>query len=202
MSLPLGSYSINADGTTGVLIITSVDASGDVSGSVFGQPITGLYQEDSDELNFLRIMAADISQFQTYDGRFYAFSTATNEVTYTLAGTFQVFPSAGPVSFFPWSAQLAEKDAKDGKDGAKDGKDGAKDGKEHKDGKESDKEGGKDLESMPPAGDPTGTVGQLAARLESPGQRLATGQAFIGQKERPDVGGRILRGGGEAGASE
>jgi len=204
MPLPLGSYTIDANGTPNTLIITSVDGSGNVSGSVFGQPITGLYQEGSNELNFLRIMAADISEFQTYDGRLYAFSATANEETYTLAGTFQEFPSTGPVSFLPWSAQLTQKlkEGKDGKD-AKDGKDGKDGGKDHKDGKDQkDKDGGKDLESMPPAGDPTGPVDQLGARFESPEQRLAIGQAFIGQKERPDVGGRMLRAGGEAGASE
>ena len=45
-------------------------------------------------------------------------------------------------------------------------------------------------------------VAQIAARLDSIEQRLAIGQAFIGQEERPDVGGQMLRDEGEAGAGE
>jgi hypothetical protein len=217
LALPVGSYNIVANGASvsGGLTITSVDSAGGLSGTISGQPITGLYEQASDRITFLRVMAPDLSQFQTYDGRLYGFSTATNQVTYTLAGIFQEFdPSTdqpGPAAFFPWSAQLVqkakekekekEKEAKEAKEKEKEKEKEAKEAKETKEVTER-KELDKVLEG-PAAmtGDPTGMLGQLAARLDNLEQRVAIGQAFIGREERPDVGGQMLQE-GEAGAGE
>jgi hypothetical protein len=200
MPLPVGTYTIDANGTTGTLLIGS--ATGSFNGTVFGQPFTGLFNEADQKLTFMRVTSADLSTFEVYEGTLFAFSPSANTAIQTLAGEFRVYPTPGPVSPFLWSAQLSQKlkEGKDTKDGGKD-KEVTKDIKDHKDhAKENfkDKEhGGKELE-LPQGLNVSGTqtaLDQLAMRLSAVEQQLSVGQSFIAPSERPAVG--IKASGGE-----
>ena len=193
MPLPVGTYTINANGTIGTLVIGS--ATGSFNGTVFGQPFTGFFNEAEQKLSFLRVTSTDLSTFQVYEGTLFAFSPLANTAIQTLAGEFRVYPTTGPVSPFQWSAQLSQKlkEGKDTKDGGKD-KEVNKDIKDHKDHtKENfkDKEhGGKELEVFQGFGasGSQSDLEQFAMRLSAVEQQLAVGQTFIAPSERPAVG--------------
>jgi hypothetical protein len=195
MPLPLGSYTINANGTIGQLVIGS-SATGSFNGTVFGQPFTGFFDEAEQEFRFMRVMSADLSTFEVYRGTLFSFMPNISTLVETLAGEFRAFPSSGPATPTYWSAQLTqkvkEKEGKDGKD--KEQSKDSKDSKDHKDHiKENfkDKEhGGKELE-LPPGVRPADlqtTLEQLATRLGAVEQQLAVGRSFIAPSERPAVG--------------
>jgi len=94
----VGTYKITANGFTGTLIISSVDVSGKVTGTITftGEPtqnIVGLWNSAGQELTFIRIRSTTDPSFnQVYTG--YRFcvplscSSATNTIYF--AGTFQV----------------------------------------------------------------------------------------------------------------
>lgn len=89
--LPTGNWSLNANGSLGTLVIASVDATGNVSGSAFGNPIEGFYDSDANELFFLRILSTtNPSANQIYTG--YLFQ---NAALFTLAGYFEAFAGSG-----------------------------------------------------------------------------------------------------------
>jgi hypothetical protein len=196
MPLPVGTWSINANGNVGSLAVGAT-SSGTFNGTVFGQPLSGFFDETDQEFSFIRVTSPDVSTFEVYHGTLFSFSPTVGTVVFTLGGTFRNYPPAGAVSPFEWSAQMSqklkEKEGKDGKD-----KEQSKDTKDLKDRKDN-KEGGKDIEKHPKdkelelasqsaATDAGATVEQLAQRLTAVEQALAVGQAFISSSERPVVG--------------
>jgi hypothetical protein len=197
MPLPLGTYTINADGTIGTLVIGST-STGTFNGTVFGQPISGFFDETEQEFSFIRVMSADLSTFQVFHGTLFSFSPTISTLIQTLAGEFLTYPLTGQATPFTWSAQLSqklkEKEGKDGKDKeqSKDNKD-SKDRKDNKEnGKEKEflKDGGKELE-FPQAVqsfDLESVIGQLSIRLSALEQQIAVGNSFIAPSERPHVG--------------
>jgi hypothetical protein len=195
MPLPLGTYTIDANGSIGQLVIGS-SAAGTFNGVVLGQPCTGFFDEAEQEFHFIRVTSPDLSKFEVYQGTLFSFSPNVSTMIQTLAGEFRVYPTNGPVTPFLWSAQLSqklkEKEGKDGKDKeqSKDNKDG-KDNKDRKDNKEGlkEKEHIKDLElSQGQSEDLPSTLGQLMTRLAALEQQIAVGRSFVSPAERPDVG--------------
>jgi hypothetical protein len=104
MSLPTGSWSIDANGFQGTLSIDSVDDNGNVKGSAYGNPIQGFWDEIAQKLSFTRtINPADPSTLQIFTG--YMFQSGGS---FTVAGSFQAFSGAGAVptrSVLGWYAQ-------------------------------------------------------------------------------------------------
>ena len=194
MPLPSGSWNINANGTVGILTVAP-DGMGGFNGTVFGQPLVGFFDETAQTFRFLRVTSPDLSTFQVYTGVLFRFSTAPNTITFTLAGTFEVFPSTGAVSFFSWIARMAQKLKEKEKEASKDNKD-SKDNKENLKDKEFDKVllKEKELEASPMSFPDVGTsLDQLMQRVNTLEQQLATGQSFIKPEERPPVGGQALQ---------
>ena len=69
MSNPTGTWQINANGHRGDLVISSVDAQGNLSGTVFGDPIVGFWNEGSQKITFARSQnATDPLALQVYTG--------------------------------------------------------------------------------------------------------------------------------------
>jgi hypothetical protein len=95
MSLPIGSWNINSHGTEGVLAITSVDAQGNVTGTLHLAPqstfnITGTWNESTKKLSF------------SYNiGRFFFFRVSYSGYFF-LAGQ-PLFGQIGPVNPPAWN---------------------------------------------------------------------------------------------------
>jgi hypothetical protein len=214
MPLPVGTYVINANGSAGSLAISSSGAG--FTGTAFGSPIVGLFDDTSQVFRFLLTNSATSPPtLESYTGTFFssvstAFDNDHNTIqttTNTLAGLFEYFPNSvsGPISpsgVFTWLAtnsnSVKTKEAKE-KEGSKD----TKDVKDHKDAhlekaldKPADvgpgKGGGVEMMSVEagamPTGDLNATINQLMQRLSAVEQQLAVGQSFIAQEERPAVG--------------
>jgi hypothetical protein len=110
--LPTGEWQLNANASTGTLVITSVNAAGGVSGTAFGNTIEGFWDSDANELMFLRISSStNPSRNQVYTG--YMFQNPVNpdageNFTITLTGYFEAFAGSGgtaPRHRFGWFAQ-------------------------------------------------------------------------------------------------
>ena len=177
MPLPVGTYTINANGSVGQLVIGST-STGTINGTVFGQPFTGFFDETEQELRFIRVTSPQLTTFEVFEGTLFSFSPDISHVIDTLAGEFRSYPATGPVTPFLWSAQLIvklkEKEGKDGKDKeqSKDSKDN-KDNKEHKEGKDAGKE--HDLPHVATFSDPQSMLAQIERRLNALEQQLAVG---------------------------
>lgn len=92
MALPTGNWQINGNGWPGTLAL-SVDGNGNVTGTVYGNPIQGFWDDAAQKLMFLRSPNSDPSTGQIYTG--YLFK---RDSTYTLAGSFQGFAGSGGVA--------------------------------------------------------------------------------------------------------
>ena len=94
MANPTGTWQINANGFRGELVISSVDSQGNLSGTVFGDPIVGFWDETSQKIIFARSLnPADPSTLQVYTG----FHFDANELLFPVGGTVQP-----PVPPFPF----------------------------------------------------------------------------------------------------
>lgn len=102
--LPTGTWKVNATGFEGELVIKSVN-DGKVEGTIFGDAITGSYEEKTKCLSFLRLQE---KANQGYKG--YLFSkTVGGDVHYSLAGTFQAFYVSGDGrTEFGWYATITK----------------------------------------------------------------------------------------------
>src|SRR5215469_8677535 len=68
-TLPKGKWAIDGNGFAGELNITSMDAQGNLQGTVFGQGIFGFWDEASQKITFMRITdASNVTTFQIYTG--------------------------------------------------------------------------------------------------------------------------------------
>ncbi len=115
MSLPTGDWSINANGFTGTLHITSVDASGNVAGNVHfaGEAVNdfggvAFWDDTSKKLTFIRkINPADASTFQIYTGYFFPRNHTLPSGATDLAGSFEAFRGTGATAtrvLYGWHA--------------------------------------------------------------------------------------------------
>ncbi len=120
MPLPTGTWIANFGGNRRSLVIDSVDASGQVSGSILEipSPIRGIWDEDAQKLTFFS--SAVLARFSTFVATAYLFSDpinltgTTGSVIFTLAGAVEYYafrdflglnPSARR-SAFGWYAQI------------------------------------------------------------------------------------------------
>lgn len=187
MNSPIGTWSINANGSVGTLVIND-DGAGGLGGTVFGQPIVGFFDSASGTLYFLRVMSSDLATFQVYTGTVFPkvvipLPNNFENIVFTLAGNFENYPTSGAISQFGWFAQVTQHVK--GKDKEKEKE------KEHKEKdkelKEKEKEHAKELEQLPM--DVPSAIAQLTQRVNLLEQRQAAGAAFIAPEERPQVGG-------------
>lgn len=109
-SLRTGTWKINANGFKGNLEIAPVDAQGRVSGTVFGNPIRGFWDEDAKRITFMRIPNASVpSSIQVYTGYMFRNSLGS-DAEFTLAGYFESFSGTGSTTaqrnVFGWFATI------------------------------------------------------------------------------------------------
>ena len=91
MGVPNGSWKINGNGFTGTLFIEGVDSQGNLlpNSTVYGNPIIGFWDEPSQRIMFMRIIASnDPSTFQIFTGYY---MTGQPGVADALAGSFEAF---------------------------------------------------------------------------------------------------------------
>ena len=106
---PVISWTINANGFLGQLVITAVDSqTGNLTGTVFGTPISGFWDGVSEKITFIRMInAANPATAQVFTG--YMFNNATSQgQIYTLAGSFVGFRGTGGSAereLFGWYAE-------------------------------------------------------------------------------------------------
>ena len=201
MPLPVGTYQINANTAVGQLIVSSSGTG--FTGTAFGRPFVGFFDETSQTFSFLLTYApGDPPTLESYKGTlFSAVSTAPDAngntiqtTTNTLTGLFENFPNSisGPstTGLFTWLATMSSSvKIKEHKE-----KEASKDQKDLKDHKEQHPDKVPHPEVLPPqvnslpAGDVNATISQLIQRPSAVEQQLAIGQSFIAQEERPEVG--------------
>jgi len=109
-SLPTGTWSINANSFGGQLVINSVDAQGNLTGTVYGQSIVGFWDGVSNKITFIRVPSnpAASSQYQIYTGYLFRNSSGPDSV-YTLTGYFEAFAGTGATArrvVYGWYAQI------------------------------------------------------------------------------------------------
>ena len=108
--LPTGTWKINGNSFRGDLVITSVDGSGKLTGTIYGgQSIIGFWDEASQKITFMRLInPADPSTFQIFTG--YLFSNCATDCLHTLAGSFEAFAGSGATAqrtVYGWFAQIS-----------------------------------------------------------------------------------------------
>lgn len=107
MALPTGSWNLVANGFDGTLQIDSIGPGGELGGSVFGQAITGFWDEGSQVITFMRVppeASGNASVIQVYRGAFFQQGSIG-----TLSGLFLAFAGTGGTaarSEFGWFAQI------------------------------------------------------------------------------------------------
>jgi hypothetical protein len=197
--------------TPGSLVL-SISASGGITGTLNGTPITAVWDESAQVLTFSEATSGGSGPnhtgftIQVYTGTlFQPYATPNGLVSgegvpLLLAGNFgtgTIGGTIGPFSQSGWIAtnttKFKEKEGKEFKD-SKDHKDKDKD-KEHKDGKE--KEGHPDklpeFQSLAPIPDEVKPVLAQTDGSTPSEVPIATGRSFIPQEERPAVGDAALR---------
>jgi hypothetical protein len=111
MTLPVGEYAINANGTTGLFTISSLgtpDSSGNqfLSGTV--AYTVGFWDEAGQHIAFQRLIATSPADIQSYEGTLFV-SPGTGRTFYTLQGQFLTGSITGASSAFltalTWCAQ-------------------------------------------------------------------------------------------------
>ncbi len=94
---PGGPWDIDANGFSGTLKI-SVDVNGNLTGTVFGNPLTGFYDKASGRIMFVRIItSSEPRNNQVYTGYFMqdAVPAPGQAFVYHFAGSFEVFSGGG-----------------------------------------------------------------------------------------------------------
>jgi hypothetical protein len=105
MALQTGQWNINANGFEGTLNISSVDAEGQLTGTVFGDAIQGFWDDTEQKVVFLR-EGNNLSQTQVFTG--FRFGP---EDTHTVAGYFAAFSGTGGFAernLFGWFARTTQ----------------------------------------------------------------------------------------------
>ena len=85
-------WSINANGQKGELKINSVNTQGNITGTVFSNPIIGFFDGPLGKITFTRIInESDPSTFQVYTGYIFDNFCGHHCAYATLTGSFQTF---------------------------------------------------------------------------------------------------------------
>ena len=122
MPLPVGTWNISAGGatqtTSGTLVVPS-SGSG-IIGAVFGDPMTGFFDEASQCFRFMRSWAGWPPVIETYEGTLFWTAVFKNNlgglngtlqiVNFTLAGDWKSFAALGPVcdNSYTWVATMTQ----------------------------------------------------------------------------------------------
>ena len=108
-TLPQGQWAINGNSFEGQLNITSIDANGNLQGTVYGQQISGFWDGTSQKITFMRLTnPSDPSTFQIYTGFLFRNQNG-GDMLYTLTGFFEAFQGTGGVAqrvLYGWFAQI------------------------------------------------------------------------------------------------
>jgi len=98
LNLPIGNWTVNANGFHGVLHISGVNGLGVIQpgSTIFGNPIVGFYDSTSARINFIRVLAAGPTSQQVYNG--YLFRDTSNPFLFELAGEFTAYQGSGGVA--------------------------------------------------------------------------------------------------------
>jgi len=216
MAAPMGTFNFFTSGaaTPGTLMLSASSIPGGITGTLNGVPITAVWDETSQILSFSRATAGGTGPsdagftIEVYTGTlFQPYKTPNGLVSgegvpLTLAGNFGTGKAGGTVGPFTTAGWFATntikfkekegKETKDAKDIAKDHKDGKeKDGKDHKDKEPADFP---PILAMTPASHEAMAAAMQTGASGSPQIPIATGQSFIPEEERPQVGGAALTG--------
>jgi len=213
MAAPLGTWNFFTSGAAppGALVLAH-GSTGNITGTLNGTPLTAVWDETSQILSIVVATAGGTGPndagftIQAYTGTlFQPFATPNGLVSgegvpLLLVGDFgtgKAGATVGPFNQSGWFAtstnKFKEKEGKEVKDG-KDHKD-----KDVKDGKEKEGHPDKLPDKLPEvlSGKP-GSDEVMAAAMQTDGStlpevRIATGQSFIPEEERPAGGGGALR---------
>jgi len=112
-SLPLGCWSLNANGTLGQLCIPSLNPDGTFVGKMmfpgYFNVVTGFWSSGVQQLNFLRLgVPTNPLSYQAYTGFLFPADAANPTGPQVLAGSFNVYGPGGggtqTANFFGWTA--------------------------------------------------------------------------------------------------
>jgi hypothetical protein len=92
ISKPLGKWSIDGNEEQGSLEITSVDNTGNLMGTAFGDNITGAFQAPSGVIHFARKMNPSLPDYQLYIGHISIVPINVDAPQYLLAGSYHTIP--------------------------------------------------------------------------------------------------------------
>jgi hypothetical protein len=89
MALQTGTWKVDGNGHQGDLVIQNVGADGRLTGTIYGQPIKGWWDEEDRRITFLRQAAS-----QSWDG--YGWEQPIgSDVNFFLAGSFETYAGGG-----------------------------------------------------------------------------------------------------------
>ena len=96
--LPAGDWTVNANGSHGVLHISGVDGVGNIlpGSTIFGNQIVGFYDPTSARISFIRVLADFPAAEQVYNR--YLFKDTLNPLLMVLAGQFAAYQGGGGVA--------------------------------------------------------------------------------------------------------
>ena len=121
MPLQAGTWSINANGSLGQLVVTSADAAGNFAGTLtlngVSSPASGFWDEISQKLMFVETITSAgvlLKPSRAYTGFLFRdqfrMPGLTGSVVFTLAGSFEIFQDTGGTAdrpVFGWYAQIS-----------------------------------------------------------------------------------------------
>lgn len=192
MPIPAGTWDITAGGPVGKLTFGA--QTGPLTGTIFGEPFVGFFDETSQTLTILQNPSVASSAtykdalatpFNVYQGTLFPSFTAPDKtVIFVFSGVFLVNSGGNNVVYEAWYAQNPPP-VKIGKEG--------KDGKDVKDGKEKEKG---HFDKIPPefqvrAKAPTSFAHPPS--VQATNSDLPMGRSFIEAGERPSVGEAALQ---------
>jgi hypothetical protein len=98
IGLPVGDWSVNANGFHGTLFISGIDVAGNIEpgSTIYGNPIVGFYDSTSGRISFIRPLGSTAIYDQVYNG--YIYKDITNPSLYFLAGDFAAYQGGGGVA--------------------------------------------------------------------------------------------------------
>ena len=107
ISLPLGKWNIYGNEEQGSLEITSVDNMGNLTGTAFGDNITGAFHAPSGVIQFARRMNPSALDHQVYTGYISIVAINVDAPQYLLAGSYYTFPF-GLWPHYGWYATITK----------------------------------------------------------------------------------------------
>ena len=95
LPLPVGVWTIFANGVQGLLVVTAVDGAGNLTATAFGNVTTGFYSSASNSIVFLRQAGGALNTVQPYAGNLFTVPKGPGVCTYVLTGTFSAYSGTG-----------------------------------------------------------------------------------------------------------